>query len=208
MKKTLAPSILGLPNKKEIINKLVDKGYDFIHYDMMDGKFVENTSLPLEEVLELFSTTKSHTKDAHLMVANPREIIEKLVGKADFISFHADSVSLDEMNKIVEDFSSKTKLGIALNPGTPVSYISHLLDKLSFVLVMSVQAGRGGQSYMPEVEEKVSELVSRGMLVQMDGGLNDKTIERAFKIGAKVLVSGSYIVNNFEKENLIERYTL
>lgn len=202
MKKTLAPSILGLENKKDVINKLVEHGFDWIHYDVMDGIFVENKSLPLEEVLELFSSTKKHIKDVHLMVENPEFFIEKLVDQADYISFHADAVSLEKMNKIVEKYHSKVRLGIALNPSTPVSYIKHLLDKLSFVLVMSVVAGRGGQSYMPEVETKVKELTSYGKIIQMDGGLNDKTIPNAFAIGASVLVSGSYLINNFEHNNL------
>lgn len=202
MKRTLAPSILGLENKKDVINNLVKHGFDWIHYDVMDGIFVENKSLPIEEVLELFDSTEKHTKDVHLMVENPEFYIEKLVDKADYISFHADAISLEKMNEIVNKYHSKVKLGIALNPATPVSYIKHLLDKLSFVLVMSVVAGKGGQSYMPEVETKVKELVSLGKLVQMDGGLNDKTIPNAFAIGANILVSGSYLINNFEHQDL------
>lgn len=202
MKKTLAASILGLENKQEIINKLIDKDITWIHYDVMDGKFVENTSLPLDEVLSLFESTKDHTKDVHLMVENPEEYIKNLIGKAEYISFHAEAVSLEEMNSIVEKYSSQTKLGIALNPQTPVSYIKHLLDKLSFVLVMSVVAGKGGQAYMPEVEVKVKELVKFGKMVQMDGGLNGETIPHAFEIGASILVSGSYIIKTFEHQDL------
>lgn len=208
MKKILAPSILGLSNKKEIINKLVDHGFFWIHYDAMDGQFVENTSLPLDEILELFSSTHQHTKDVHLMVKNPDEYLSKLVDKADYISFHADAVSLEEMDHIVEKYHSKTKLGIALNPKTPVSYIDHLLNKLSFVLVMSVVAGKGGQSYIPDVENKVIELVKKQKMVQMDGGLNEKTIPHAFELGASVLVSGSYIVNNYDKKNLQKRFKI
>lgn len=206
MKKTLAPSILGLPNKKDVINKLVDHGFEWIHYDVMDGIFVENKSLPLEEVLDLFSTTKPHIKDVHLMVQNPEFYIENLIGKADYISFHADAVSVSEMNDIVAKFHSKTKLGIVLNPSVSVSVIEHLLDKLSFVLIMSVVAGKGGQSYIPEVESKVTELVAKNIMVQMDGGLNDKTIPNAFAIGSSVLVSGSYLISNFENKDLQKIY--
>ncbi len=207
MNKILAASILGLENKKDIINSLIERGITWIHYDVMDGEFVEAKSLSVPELIDLFSKSEIHTKDVHLMVNNPALYIEKLVGKADYISFHADAVSFDEMNDIVNIFSSKTKLGIALNPDVPVSYIHHLLDKLSFVLVMSVVAGKGGQKYMPEVEPKVKQLLAAQKMVQMDGGLNDKTIAHAFDIGATVLVSGSFIISNFEKKDLNKLFT-
>ena len=204
--KKIAASILGKENKAQLINKLIDKGIDTIHYDVMDGVFVDNHSLPIEEVLDIFSSTKKHYKDVHLMVQNPSSYLESLYSMADQISIHIESnVNIKEILK-----SYPNKIGIAINPETPVKVLEEYIPYLNHVMIMSVVPGRGGQTFIEESIAKVNELVelkerfNNSLIIEIDGGINNIWGPVVFESGVNLAVSGSYLINNIE-DNSIEK---
>lgn len=204
--KKIAASILGKENKAQLINKLIDKGIDTIHYDVMDGVFVDNHSLPIEEVLDIFSSTKKHYKDVHLMVQNPSSYLESLYSMADQISIHIESnVNIKEILK-----SYPNKIGIAINPETPVKVLEEYIPYLNHVMIMSVVPGRGGQTFIEESIAKVNELVelkeeiNNDLIIEIDGGINNIWGPVVFESGVNLAVSGSYLINNIE-DNSIEK---
>lgn len=203
--KKVAASILGLENKIGVVNELLANEVDWIHYDVMDGQFVENTSLPISEIKEIVDKTPKHIVDIHLMVNDVVRYIEESKGIANYITFHYEAQSEDKISKILEDYKD-LKIGISINPGTPVEKIYKYLDKVTHVLVMSVWPGKGGQSFIEDSYDKVKslkkEIKSRNLpvFIQVDGGVNDKTGPYLIMDGADVLVSGSFLTKNITKK--------
>lgn len=204
--KKIAASILGKENKSQLINKLIEKGIDSIHYDVMDGIFVDNHSLPVEEVLDIFSSTNDHYKDVHLMVENPSKYLDSLYSKADQISIHIES-NVDIKN-VLESYPNK--IGIAINPTTPVEILEEYIPHLNHVMIMSVVPGKGGQTFIEDSVSKINELVklkeklNKDLIIEIDGGINNIWGPVVFKSGVNLAVSGSYLINNLE-DNSIEK---
>lgn len=189
--------------KSEII-KLETAGVDAIHYDVMDGIFVDNISfgLPVLSSLKPFTTLPI---DVHLMIVDPIRFVERFAKSgADMISFHIESDS-DAKNTIELIHSCGVKAGIAISPDTPIESLYPTLQYLKpddFVLIMTVYPGLGGQSFINDMVDKITALAkyryenNLSFHIEVDGGINDKTGLLCKETGVDYLVSGSYITGS------------
>jgi ribulose-phosphate 3-epimerase len=198
----IAPSILSADFTclgKEV--SAVEKaGADWIHIDVMDGRFVPNITYgPI--IVEACKRTTSLPLDVHLMIEKPEEIIPAFVkAGADYISVHAETCP--HLHRTLQQIRElKVKPGVALNPATPLSSIEYIADQLDFVLIMSVNPGFGGQKFIESSIEKIRALAdllakkNPSALIQVDGGINADTIASVAKAGARCFVAGSAIFN-------------
>jgi len=201
MNKKIVPAIIA-KNQNELNEKLlkVKKYVDLVQLDVMDNKFVPNTSLFFD-----FSLPKSKKKfEAHLMVQDPEDWIERYGNKVDTILVHYESC--DNPIKIIEQVKTfGEKIGFVLNPETPISKITDFLKDIDQVLIMTVNPGFYGSPFLPEMLEKISELrkLKPKLDIEVDGGITDKTISLVDKAGANIFVSGSYIVKSEHVEEAI-----
>ena len=180
------------------IVKVEKGGADYLHLDVMDGCFVPNISFGVPVIKSIRNKTDL-IFDVHLMIRNPLQYIEdfKKAG-ADLITFHIESSSpVEETVSKIRDCGCRA--GISIKPATSAEEVFPYLDKLAMVLVMTVEPGFGGQSFMADTMAKVKtlrdEIKRRGLNVdiQVDGGINAETVEIAAKAGANVFVAGSAV---------------
>ena len=206
--KKIAASILGKENKALLINKLIKEGIEIIHYDVMDGLFVPNTSLPLDEVLQLFNNTNPHYKDVHLMVQDPSKYIEKLIGFANQVSIHIESKTSVPIKEIILKYNKKIKLGLAINPNTNIEDVYPYIKDINHIMIMSVIPGKGGQKFIESSIEKISTLkkkileINPNLITEIDGGINDVWGHIVFKKGVNIAVSGSYLINEIDNNSI------
>ena len=196
----IAPSVLSADyaNFETELKKLEASGAEYAHLDVMDGHFVPNISFGAGVVASM----RPHSKmvfDCHLMVSNPEHHIEEFArAGADIISIHVEATPHihGALQKIR---AAGVKPSVVINPGTPVEAIKNVLNLVDQVLVMTVNPGFGGQAFLPETMGKIRELVALreanqlNFDIEVDGGIDDKTIQMAREAGANIFVAGSYV---------------
>ena len=194
-----------------IIDKINNTNADFVHVDVMDGKFVDNKTYSIGEILKLSNYMKK-PMDVHLMVNNPKKYIEKLaLLNVEYITFHYESVkNVEDVIELIHNCGLKA--GISIKPSTNASEIINYLDKLDLVLVMSVEPGRSGQSFMSSVIYKIESLKKvideKGYktVISVDGGINEETARLVKDKGADMVVSASFLHDGdmISKVNLLK----
>jgi len=193
----VAPSILSADFSKlgVELKKAKAAGADLIHVDVMDGHFVPNITIgPV--VVKFMRRVSRLPLDVHLMIQEPLKYLEAFVNAgSDMITVHIETVTLKQLRMIRRKLQKdRIKLGISLNPATPVAKIKPALALVDFVLVMSVNPGFGGQDFIPRAVGKVRQL--RAIFsgdIAVDGGINERTAKLVKKAGANIMVAGSYI---------------
>lgn len=199
----IAPSILSadFANLGGEVDSVLNAGADIVHFDVMDNHYVPNLTFgPM-----ICKTLKKHGViapiDVHLMVKPVDSMIEAFAeAGASMISFHPEATEhLDRSVELVKSFDCS--VGLALNPATPLSVLEEILPKLDYVLLMSVNPGFGGQSFIPSTVDKIrrlKQIIDERNLevdIEVDGGINADTIAPAFEAGANIFVAGSAIFN-------------
>ncbi|CAM2815413.1 ribulose-phosphate 3-epimerase [Paenibacillus sediminis] len=202
----IAPSILSADFGKlgPEVAEVTQGGADFIHIDVMDGHFVPNLTFgPL--VMDAVKPYTTIPLDVHLMIDNPEQYIPAFAkAGASFITVHAEACThLHRVVHMIKELG--VKAGVAINPGTPVSAVTEVLEDLDMVLVMTVNPGFGGQAFIPRTLRKIKELRQLAgelqmpdLLIEVDGGITAETAPLVVNAGANVLVAGSAI---FGKED-------
>ena len=185
-------------------------GADYIHIDVMDGRFVPNITIgPL--VVRAIRPLTSVPLDVHLMIVEPERYIPEFIDAgADMISFHVEATphaqrALQMIKK------ARVKAAVALTPSTPLGAVEHLLPDLDMIVLMTVNPGFGGQSFIPQMVDKIEAL--REMLIrhqadhidiEVDGGISTSTVEKAVEAGANVLVAGSSVFGQKDRKQAME----
>lgn len=205
----VSTSLLNLSEEDYIhsLYNLESSKTDYFHIDVMDGEFVPNDT---SSRMMMFATAISHISqlglDVHLMVNNPETFIDDYVGlEPRILSFQVEPLLNDKQRiyDIIDDLKRNgIRVGLAINPGTSIDEIKEFLPYIHQVLVMSVWAGKGGQSFIPETVDKIKELKKYmeendlDLDIEVDGGINDKTASLVVNAGANILVSGVYVINS------------
>lgn len=203
-KPLIAPSILSADFARlgEEVTHVVEAGADIIHFDVMDNHYVPNLTIGPLVCQALKNYGIKAPIDVHLMVDPVDDLIQQFAKSgADYISFHPEaSRHVDRSIQLIKDLGAKA--GLALNPATPLSTLSYVLEKLDFVLLMSVNPGFGGQSFIPTVYEKIKETrqlldqVNPAIRLEVDGGIKVDNIAQVAAMGADMFVAGSAIFNS------------
>ncbi len=211
----IAPSILSADFSKlgEEIALVESLGAEYLHFDVMDGHFVPNISFGIP-VLKSISSIHSMVNDVHIMISDPGKYAEAFVeAGADIVTFHYEACyDQDEVEEVINIIHAcGAKAGLSIKPNTPVEVLTPFLEELDLVLIMSVEPGFGGQSFIPDALDKIRYLrqVIDGngyeCLIEVDGGINDKSGQLCKEAGVDILVAGSYL---FGKEDIKERMEL
>ena len=208
----LAPSILSADFARllEDVKKVEEAGCEYLHIDVMDGHFVPNITLG-PNIVKSLRKDVNMVFDAHLMIENPDMYIKDFAeAGCDIIVVHQEACK--HLHRTIQNIKSyNIKAGVALNPATPIETIKHVLKDVDMVLIMTVNPGFGGQSFIDSMIEKIRELKaivdeqSLNIDIQVDGGIKPSNVADVVKAGANVIVAGSAIFNSSDiKETVIE----
>ncbi|MCB5239246.1 ribulose-phosphate 3-epimerase [Niallia alba] len=207
----VAPSILSADFAKlgDEVKDVELGGADYIHVDVMDGHFVPNITIgPL--IVEAIRPVTTLPLDVHLMIENPDAYIPQFAkAGADIITVHVEACRhLHRTIQLIKEHGVKP--GVVLNPSTPVEMIKHIIEDIDMVLLMTVNPGFGGQAFIPNVLPKIREVrqladqLNPTLEIEVDGGINAETAVLVKEAGANVLVAGSFIYNNSNREEAIK----
>ena len=195
----VSASFLSSKNPAVDLTKLNDTDVDYIHVDIMDGKFVPNKTMPFSEMKNIYKYT-SKRLDVHLMVENPKEYIPLYAElNTEYITIHVElEEDIMECLELIKSYSIKA--GLSIKPNTKVSELIPYLPYIDMVLVMSVEPGAGGQAFIEESEKRIKEV--RALLdsynipavINVDGGINGETVSKCRD--CDVVTAGSYIINS------------
>ena len=207
----IAPSILSadFAAMGNAVRALKAQGADWVHFDVMDGNFVPNITFGPGMCKALRPYTDLPL-DVHLMVEHPSDwIVPFKDAGADIVTIHVESSEHHLHRALQQIHAQGMKAGVVLNPATPISACVHLLSECDLVLLMSVNPGFGGQSFIPETLRKIRELKAeinaRGLhtLIEIDGGVNPETAKQCIEAGADVLVAGSAVFRAPDPKEMI-----
>lgn len=207
----LAPSILSADFAKllEDVKKVEKAGCEYLHIDVMDGHFVPNITLG-PGIIKSLRKDVNMVFDTHLMIENPDNYIKDFVDAgSDLIVVHVEACR--HLHRTIQNIKShNVKVGVALNPATPIETIKHVLEEVDMVLVMTVNPGFGGQSFIEGMIDKIKELkqlIDEKNLkidIQVDGGIKPSNIHQVVEAGANIIVAGSAIFNSENIEDTVK----
>jgi len=207
----VSPSILSadFKNLDKDIKDIILAGAKYLHFDVMDGNFVNNISFGIPVLKSLKDGNYPLIFDVHLMINDPRKyVLDFINAGADIITFHYEAINKQEIKPLINFIHSYHKMvGISIKPDTDVKVLDSFLSYLDLVLIMSVEPGFGGQKFMSNSLSKINYLSKikeenhHKYLIEVDGGINELTSKECIKVGVDILVAGSYI---FKSKDRIE----
>ena len=203
----VSASFLSSSNIPRDLKKLNETDVDFIHVDIMDGKFVPNKTMPFSEMRNIYKFTDKRL-DVHLMVEDPKKYIPLYAElNTEYITFHVEVMDeVEECLELIKSFG--IKCGLAIKPDTPVKSLVPYLPIIDMILVMSVEPGKGGQSFIASSKEKIDEVrdlldsYNSHVMISVDGGITNTTKDMCSK--CDILVAGSYIINSESFQDRID----
>ena len=205
----VAPSILSADFTKlgEDITSIRESGCEWVHFDVMDGLFVPNITVGVP-VLKSVRKFTDMFLDVHLMIKNPQNLVSAFCDAgADMLTAHIEAADADGLNSFIETVKNKGKLcALSVKPATSYEALVPYLENLDMILVMTVNPGFGGQSFMPDQLEKISRLAELRkkykpeLLLEVDGGINPETGRMCVQAGCDVLVAGSYFFGSEDRK--------
>lgn len=204
----VSASILSVNDLDDTIKELNTLDIDYIHLDIMDGKFVPNTSFTYDQIKKIIEVSEKPF-DVHLMVRDVEDYIyHYAMLNTEYITFHYEVLKDLKIIKKIKNYG--IKCGISVKPSTDIELIYELLPYIDMVLIMSVEPGRGGQKFIDNLLNKIKKLKdyikknNLNVIISVDGGINNNTGVNCVKNGADMLVVGSALINSNDKENFIK----